>query len=101
MTWPVRVKSVAEAEFAEAAIWYHRRSETVAEAFVAAVEATLKSIGQFPDRFPMVHRTTRRAIIPSFPYAVYFVKGATECVVLSIHHGKRHPRRWKRRGKPE
>lgn len=98
MTWPVRVKSVAEAEFAEAAVWYYRRSPAVSEAFVTAVESTLTRIGESPDAFPTVHRTIRRAVVPSFPYAVYFVQGATECVVLAIHHGRRNPRRWPRRG---
>jgi toxin ParE1/3/4 len=98
VTWPVRVKSVAEAEFAEAAIWYYRRSATVAERFVAAVEATLEKIGESPEQYPLVHRSVRQALVPSFPYAIYFVKGAAECVVLAIHHGKRHPRRWKGRG---
>ncbi len=98
MTWSVRVKSVAEAEFAEGAVWYYRRSIRAAERFVAAVELTLAKIGESPDRYPAVHRTIRRAVVPSFPYAIYFVKGARECVVLAIHHGKRHPRRWTERG---
>lgn len=98
MTWPVRVKSIAEAEFAEAVVWYHRRSTSAAEAFITAVESTLASIGQSPDLYPVVHRTIRRAIVATFPYAIYFVRGTTECVVLSIHHGKRNPRRWMRRG---
>jgi plasmid stabilization system protein ParE len=98
VTWPVRVKSVAEAEFAEAAVWYYRRSPQAADAFVAAVEATLRRIGESPDIYPVVHRTIRRAVIPSFPYALYFVQGTAECVVLAIHHGRRSPRRWMRRG---
>jgi plasmid stabilization system protein ParE len=98
VTWPVRVKSIAEAEFAEAAVWYYRRSALAAQEFVAAVEGTLAKIGETPDRYPLVRRTVRRALVPSFPYAIYFVKGATECVVLAIYHGKRHPRRWKERG---
>ena len=98
MTWLVRVKSVAEAEFAEGAVWYYRRSTTTAQRFVAAVELTLAEIGESPDRYPVVHRTIRRAVVPSFPYAIYFVKGVGECVVLAIHHGKRHPRRWMGRG---
>jgi len=97
VTWPVRVKSVAEAEFAEAAVWYYRRSPTAADAFVAAVEATLQRIGETPTTYPVVHRTIRRAIVPSFPYAIYFVQGTAECVVIAIHHGRRSPRRWKGR----
>lgn len=98
MTWPVRVKSVAEAEFAEAAVWYYRRSPAAAEQFITAVESTLAKIGESPDQYPRVHQSVRRALVPSFPYAIYFVKGAAECVVLAIHHGKRHPRRWMGRG---
>ena len=98
MTWPVRVKSVAEAEFAEAAVWYYRRSVTAADRFVAAVESTLARIGESPEQYPLVHRTVRQALVPSFPYAIYFVKASAECVVLSVHHGKRHPRRWMGRG---
>lgn len=97
MTWPVRVKSVAEAEFAEAAVWYYRRSPEAAESFVAGIEATLGRIGTAPELFPIIHGDIRRARVHTFPYSVYFVQGEKECVVLAIHHGKRHPRRWLRR----
>jgi plasmid stabilization system protein ParE len=95
---PVRVKSVADGEFAEGAVWYYRRSEKAAEAFIAAVEATLARIGTAPEAFPMIYRDVRRAVVPSFPYSIYFTIRSTECVVLAIHHGKRSPRRWMRRG---
>ena len=57
MSWPVRVKSVAESEFVEGAVWYHLRSEKAAEAFIVAVEETLSRIGESPDVYPVVHRT--------------------------------------------
>ena len=71
MTWPVRVKSVAEAEFAEAAVWYYRRSPPAAEAFVTAVEQTLARIAQTPEQYPVVHLDIRRARVPSYPYSIY------------------------------
>jgi plasmid stabilization system protein ParE len=71
MSLPVRVKSVADAEFAEGAVWYHRRSEKAAAAFIGAVEATFTRIGGTPEAFPIVYRTVRRAVVPSFPYAIY------------------------------
>lgn len=97
MTFAVRVKSVAETEFAEGAVWYYLRSEQAASAFIAAVEETLARIGDSPDIFPLVYRAVRRAVVPSFPYSIYFTKEPAECVVLAIHHGKRSPRRWMRR----
>ena len=98
MSRPVRIKSVADAEFAEGAVWYYRRSEKAAEAFIAAVEGTFARIGAGPESFPVVFRTLRGAVVPGFPYTVYFAIRPGECVVLAIHHGKRSPRRWMRRG---
>ena len=98
MRLPVRVRSVADAEFAEGAVWYYRRSDRAAEAFISAVEATFARIGASPEAFPVAHRTIRAAIVPGFPYSVYFPIRPGECVVVAIHHGKRSPRRWMRRG---
>jgi plasmid stabilization system protein ParE len=88
---------VAEVEFADGAVWYYLRSEKAADAFISAVEATFGRIGTSPELFPEIYRAVRRAVVPGFPYAVYFTKRATECVVLAVHHGKRSPRRWRRR----
>jgi toxin ParE1/3/4 len=98
VTLPVRVKSIADAEFAEGAVWYYRRSERVAEQFIVAVEETFGRIGASPEAFPVAHRTVRRAVVPGYPYTIYFVIRPAECVVLAVHHGKRSPRRWMRRG---
>ena len=72
MRLPVRVRSVADAEFAEGAVWYYRRSDRAAEAFISAVEATFARIDASPEAFPVAHRTIRAAIVPGFPYSVYF-----------------------------
>jgi plasmid stabilization system protein ParE len=98
VTRPVRVKSVADAEFAEGAVWYYRRSAKAAEAFISAVEETFSRIAANPELFPVVYRAIRAAAVPGFPYSVYFTIRPSECVVLAIHHGKRSPRRWMRRG---
>lgn len=98
MNLPVRVQSVADAEFTEGAVWYYQRSERVAEAFISAVEGTFARIGESPDAFPLVFRSFRAARVPGFPYTVYFTIREDGCVVHAVHHGKRSPRRWMRRG---
>lgn len=97
MSRPVRVQSVAEAEFAEGAVWYYQRSEQAAEAFIRAVEGTFARVGATPEAFPVVFRELRAARVPGFPFTVYFTIRGEECVVLAVHHGKRSPRRWMRR----
>lgn len=98
MSLPVRIESVAEGELAEGAVWYYRRSESAADSFIEAVELTLSRIGSSPEAFPVKYRTTRAATVPQFPYIIYFVVRPDECVVLAVHHSRRSPRRWMKRG---
>ena len=94
----LELQSVAEAEVAEAVEWYRLRSPAAAEDFLAAVDYTLRRIQQDPDRLPMVSRTLRRALLPRFPYGVYYRVFPDAVIVVGVVHGRRHPRRWRRRG---
>ena len=68
----VLLQSVAEAEVAEALQWYRQRSPAAGRDFLAAVDQTLGRIQQDPESLPMVSRTLRRALLPHFPYGIYY-----------------------------
>jgi toxin ParE1/3/4 len=95
---PVRLRSIAEAELAEATTWYVSRSLDVASRFLDSVEEALERIRQAPDANPMVTPTLRRILLRRFPYAVYYRVFPTVISVVGVVHGRRHPRRWLRRG---
>jgi plasmid stabilization system protein ParE len=61
------------------------------------VDRAQASIVRNPLAYPRVHGEIRRALVPRFPYAIYFHIGADELVVLAIMHGRRLPRRWQSR----
>jgi toxin ParE1/3/4 len=95
---PVRLRSIADAELAEALKWYATRSRDVATRFLGAVEEALERIRQAPDANPLVTPTLRRVLLRRFPYAVYYRVFPTVISVVGVVHGRRHPRRWLRRG---
>jgi toxin ParE1/3/4 len=95
---PLRLRSIAEAELAEAVTWYAAQSPAVAARFLDAIDAAFDRIRANPDAFPLVSPTLRRLLVPRFPYAVYFRVFPNVLSVVGIIHGRRHPRRWLRRG---
>ncbi len=97
MTLGVRIRPEAEQDLAEAAAWYEAQRPGLGHEFLDEVAAMLSGIAENPQRFPDVHRNTRRAVIQRFPFGIYFrVENAT-VVILAIMHGSRDPRRWKGR----
>jgi plasmid stabilization system protein ParE len=91
------VRSAAEADFADAALWYEARAEGLGADFLRAVDVALAEIGRQPDRSPRVHRECRKALLRRFPYAVYFVTGADLTSVIACMHVRRDPGTWQRR----
>ena len=91
------VRPAAEADIAEAALWYESRSLGLGGEFVRAVDVCLAEIRRSPENFPQIYKTTRRAPLRRFPYAVYFVSSPIAIHVLACMHVKRDPRRWQRR----
>jgi len=98
VTYRVRVRSVARAEFAEATTWYAARSVRAADRFVDAVEATFAKLAEAAHQFPILFLDVRRISVPGFPYGVFYKLRGSDCFVIAIMHGRRHPRRWQSRG---
>lgn len=45
-----------------------------------------------PDRWMIVHRTTRRALMKRFPYVIYFKALEDDVIRITVlKHEKRHP----------
>ena len=76
MTPRLVVRLAAEADIADAALWYEERATGLGTEFLRAVDVTLAEIRRMPERFPVIHLQCRRALLRRFPYAVYFVPSA-------------------------
>lgn len=95
MTLSVITRDEAEADIAEAALWYERRAVGLGAEFVRSVDACFAIISRQPDIFPVVYRQTRMALLRRFPYLVIYRVFPDFVSVVAVVHGRRHPRHWK------
>jgi plasmid stabilization system protein ParE len=97
LSFPVILRDEAEADMAEAALWYERRSLGLGAEFVRSVDACLALVSRQPTLFPVIHREARMALARRFPYLIIYRVFPDFISVVAVIHGKRHPRRWKSR----
>jgi len=91
------VRSLAEADLEEAVGWYDDQRAGLAERFLADVDRTFERIRERPRQFPEMSGAVRRALLHTFPYAVYFRASDEVVVILAVLPLKRHPKVWRER----
>lgn len=91
------VRSVAESDITEAALWYEDRAAGVGAQFLRAVDVAIADAVRLPARFPVVHRQIRRVLLRRFPYAIYFTADKLAVTVIACMHAHRDPHSWQRR----
>lgn len=91
------VRPLAEADLEDAAHWYEQERVDLARRFLEDVERTFTRIRESPLQFPSVPGEVRRALLHTFPYAVYFRASEETVVVLAVLHLRRNPKVWRGR----
>ncbi|MBP2230392.1 plasmid stabilization system protein ParE [Azospirillum agricola] len=97
MSRPVYVLPEAEADLRDAQFWYDSRAFGLGDHFFSAIDDAVSRIGTSPLHFPLVHDTTRRALVRRFPYALYFRVEAEGVFVIACSHTSRRPSHWQGR----
>ena len=97
MTLPIVMRRAAQTEFDDAVEWYETQRPGVADRFADAVKSTLARISASPKRHAVVYRDVRKALVPKFPYCVYYVPDSKRILVISVFHTSRDPAIWKGR----
>lgn len=94
----VIVRPAAAADIEDAYRWYESQRPGLGEEFLAALRSTQDRVLEHPEACPVLHRDTRRALIPErFPYGLFYRIYGDTVVVVACMHAKRDPRRWRRR----
>jgi hypothetical protein len=65
--------------------------------FLEAIDKMVKGIAENPERFPIVRKGIRRAVLPRFPYSIFYRIVSGHIVVIACFHGKRNPKVWRSR----
>lgn len=87
----------AQAEYVESYSWYHERGSHIAEAFEHEVEHALKTLQEFPDRWPLYRSPWRRILLRRFPFGIIYGIRDNKIVVIAIMHTRKRPGYWKNR----
>ena len=94
------VRPLAEADLENAARWYEEERPGLAGRFLGDVDRALERIRERPLQFPAVAGDVRRALLHTFPYAIYFQASDEIVVVLAVLHLRRNPKIWQGRVRP-
>lgn len=90
-------RPAAAADVEDAYRWYEHQRLGLGDEFLAAVSTVIESLVTYPERFPIVHRQTRRVSLRRFPYSLFYRIIEDQIVVVACMHGRRNPRRWQSR----
>jgi plasmid stabilization system protein ParE len=88
-------------EYADATTYYLREaSSSVAQRFIAAVEAAVASVAAAPEIWRVVEEPgIRRYVLRRFPYVLYYRWDAKQdfVTIFAVMHCSREPGYWKHR----
>jgi toxin ParE1/3/4 len=94
MAFRLKFSARALREMGEAHDWYELRSPGLGDEFLVATELQLKRLEQAPLLYAEVITGVRRALLPRFPYGVFYAVRSDLVHVLAVIHNARNPRRW-------
>ena len=90
------VRPLAQADIDAAVEWYEQQAG-IGLRFIDVLDHVFNRIRDTPVQFPAVSSGVRRALLHTFPYAVYFRDTDHAVVILAVLHVRRDPRVWRGR----
>ena len=84
----------AERDIVDIVDWYEEQREGLGARFRNALDRVLQNIARMPEMNRVIVRDVRRAIVPRFPFVVYYRLRRDEVVVLCVAHGRRDSSHW-------
>lgn len=94
MAFRLKFSTRALREIGEAQEWYEVQSPGLGEEFIAAMELQLKRLEQAPLLYAEVIPNVRRALLPRFPYGLFYAVRGNLIHILAVLHDARNPNRW-------
>ena len=89
------VRPSAQSDLDAAVMWYEEQQSGLGLRFLDVIDQVLRRVRETPLQFPLIAADVRRALSPTFPYAVYFRATDDIVVILAVLHLRREPRKWR------
>src|SRR4051794_1816657 len=93
----VQLHAEAEAEVAEAFLYFERERAGLGIEFVRAVDEAINRILAGPERWPVIRGDIRRCLTHKFKYGVVYRLRAGDLHVLAVGDLRRKPHYWWKR----
>ncbi len=87
----------AVADMREAAARYESERRGLGRFFLQKLRALFQRVKNKPLQFPEIAHGIRRALVPKFPYGVFFRILEKKSIVIAVLHLHRHPATWRSR----
>ncbi|MHB8168101.1 MAG: type II toxin-antitoxin system RelE/ParE family toxin [Thermoleophilia bacterium] len=87
-------RPAAAADVEDAFLWYESQRSGLGDEYLDELDLVLRVIAEHPNRFPIIHRDTRRALLHRFPYAIFYRVLDKRIIIVACMHGKRNPAHW-------
>ena len=100
MSLPLVYRRRVGRDLADAFSYYEDQVEGLGERFLSAAGSTFDAIERYPEMFAKVHGDVRRAIVSTFPYAVFYRIEPKRVVLFRVLHTARDPRAWPMQSRP-
>ncbi len=91
MPLPLIFRGIAQLELDESVAWYENKRVGLGGQFRIEIEKHLERIANQPQRFSQIRGQVRRAVLPRFPYCIYFLPEVDRIIVLAVFHSRRAP----------
>ena len=76
--------------------WYESQQSRLGDEFLSQLRDVLEAVRARPESAPVIYKNVRRAVVPKFPYLVFYVAESVRVVVLAVLHSSRRPTNWPR-----
>ena len=83
MAYRLKFSTRALRETGKAQEWYELQSPGLGEEFIAAMELQLKRLEQGPLLYAEVIPSVRRALLPRFPYGLFYAVQGDVCLLYT------------------
>jgi toxin ParE1/3/4 len=97
VTLEILIAREADADIAEAVVGYRSISQVLSDRFGAELERIYSDAAEYPEMYPIVYKSFRRALLHKFPYSVFYVVEESSILIVGVVHQSRDESAWKRR----
>jgi hypothetical protein len=87
-----RFLSRASGELVEAIEYYDEQRPGLGNELVAELDATLVTVTEYPEAWPLVTKSVRRALLSRFPYGVLYRVDDGEIIIAAFMDLRRDPK---------